>query len=402
MSPWGLVRANLIRNRGANLLFALLIAAAVALAIGVSAQERALRQASAHAADKFDLLIGAPGGRMDLMLAAIFARPLAVELVPGSLLAELAANRRVAFAAPVAFGDSVGDAPVIGTTAEFLAHLGGAVTGRIWATEAEAVAGAATGYAIGDTLAPAHGHGPGADGEAHGMGLTVVGIMPPTGTPWDGAVIVPVEQVWGVHGLATGKDPAGPDAARLGPPFDPAFTPGIPAIVVRPDSAASAYVLRQTYRTAATQAFFPAEVLVELYSYLGDVARLMQVFALATQALVILAILAGVSALMRLQRRQIGVLRALGAPRGYIGVATWVYLFALVAGGVTLGIALGWIAAQVVSTLFAGETGMAITARLTGRELSLAALTLAVGAVLAALPALLVARGPIPRALAEG
>lgn len=48
--PWGLARAMLWRFRAANLVFSLLISAAVALGVGLTAQERALRQGSARAA----------------------------------------------------------------------------------------------------------------------------------------------------------------------------------------------------------------------------------------------------------------------------------------------------------------------------------------------------------------
>lgn len=403
MNPLPLVRANLIRHLTANVLFALLIAAAVALAIGVSAQERALRRASAHAADPFSLLIGAPGGRIDLLLAAVFARPSAVGLVRGTILAELAADPQVRFVAPLAFGDSVGTSPVMGTTAAFVEHLaGGRIEGRVFASLSEAVAGAATGLRVGDRFTPAHGHGVAADAGAHeGEELVVVGRMAPTGTPWDNVVAVPVEQVWAVHGLATGRDPAGPEPDRIGPPWDPAFTPGLPAIVVEPASVPAAYRLRQAWRTAETQAFFPAESLVELYEYLGDVAALMAVFAFASQGLVILAILVGVMALMRLQQRQLGVLRALGAPRTYVGLATWAYLFALVLAGTLAGLGLGWGAAQVVSGAFSAETGMAVSAALTGAELRLALGTLLIGAALALLPALLVYRMPVAEALSR-
>ncbi|HEU0222183.1 MAG TPA: ABC transporter permease [Paracoccaceae bacterium] len=354
-------------------------------------------------------MIGAPGGQVDL--AAIFARPSAVGLVPGAYLAELEADPRVRFAAPLAFGDSVGEAPVMGTTAAFVTHLAdGRIAGRVFAATGEAVA--ATGLGLGDRFTPSHGLGPAADAAAHeGESIEVVGVMAPTGTPWDGVMaptgtpwdgvaIVPVEQVWAVHGLATGKDPGAPGAGAIGPPFDPAFMPGLPAIVAEPESVAAAYSLRQQYRTERSQSFFPAEALVELYGYLGDVADLMSLFALATQALVILAILAGVAALMRLQRRQIGVLRALGAPRLYVGLATWTYLGLLVLAGTAAGLGLGWEAAQIVSAFISTETGMAISAALTLDELALAGGTLAVGALLALLPAITVYRIPIAEALA--
>ncbi len=48
--------------------FVLVIALAVGFAAAITAQERALRQGSARAADRFDLVVAAPGSQTDLLL----------------------------------------------------------------------------------------------------------------------------------------------------------------------------------------------------------------------------------------------------------------------------------------------------------------------------------------------
>ena len=60
-NPLPVVMADYRRNRLLLAITFALIALAVAIGVGVIAQERALRQGSARAADDFDLLIGAPG-----------------------------------------------------------------------------------------------------------------------------------------------------------------------------------------------------------------------------------------------------------------------------------------------------------------------------------------------------
>ena len=62
--------------------------------------------------------------------------------------------------------------------------------------------------------------------------MTVVERMRPTGTPGDRAIVVPIEYNWVVHGLGTGHKPG---STRIGPPFDAAKLPGVPAIVVKPE-----------------------------------------------------------------------------------------------------------------------------------------------------------------------
>ncbi len=216
--------------------------------------------------------------------------------------------------------------------------------------------------------------------------------MASTGTPWDSAIVVPVEQPWHVHGLPTGHRPG---EEHIGPPFDPEHLPGVPAVVVKPDSVPTAYGLRSAYRSDDTTAFFPAEVLVQLYAVLGDVRSVLDVMALTTQLLVIAAILAGLMALIQLQRERFAVLRALGASRAYIFVVVWTGVTAMVVAGAILGLGLGYIVAQILSTFISRETGVAISATLGQPELVLAGLLILLGGLVALVPAALVHRQPV-------
>jgi len=102
---------------------------------------------------------------------------------------------------------------------------------------------------------------------------------------WDAAILVPVEDVWQVHGLASGHDVG--DLQHIGPPWNSKQLPGLPAIAIKPESVAAAYLLRGQFRSARSLALFPAEVLNELYLTLGNVRELMSLLAIATQVLVV-------------------------------------------------------------------------------------------------------------------
>src|SRR5690606_15937441 len=110
----------------------------------------------------------------------------------------------------------------------------------------------------------------------------------------DRALIIPVETVWDVHGLAGGETEA------IGGPYAESAVSGIPAAVVRAQSVADTYRLRQKYNTDETMAFFPAEVLIQLYSTLGDVRQVMTLMSVVTQGLVMLSVVASVLILFRL------------------------------------------------------------------------------------------------------
>ncbi|BDA86215.1 membrane protein [Aureimonas sp. SA4125] len=396
MNPFPIVKTLYDSNRATILLFIGLVALAVALGVAVSAQERALRQGSARAADRFDLIVAAPGSQTDILMNVVYLQPSAVELLAPETVARLLAEPKATLAAPIAFGDSVAGFSVVGTTAAFVDRLSGPLAeGRSFAAETEAVVGFASPYPMGATLRPAHGHGAAAEGP-HDSRLMVVGRMARTGTPWDTAIVVPVEQNWRVHGLPTGHPPG---ETRIGPPFDSAFLPGVPAVVLSPDTVPSAYGLRSAYRSEVTTAFFPAEVLVQLYAVLGDMRSVMDILTFTTQLLVVAAILAGLMALIQLQTERLAVLRALGASRWYIFAVVWTGVTAMIAIGSVIGILIGYGLAQILSIVITRETGIAMTPTLGKPELILAALVVAVGGLVALLPAALLHRRPLAETL---
>lgn len=414
MNPFPIVWASLLRNRFTVVLFIVVVALAVALGIAISAQERALRVGSARAADRFDLIVAAPGSFNDVLFSVVYLNPTAVELLDPAVTRALLAEPQADFVAPIGFGDNIDGAPVVGTIAPFVEHLSqGLAEGRSFAAINEAVVGALSPHRIGDSLAVSHGHGAGGGGDAddaadalaaggdapeHGDhdNLIVVGRMQPTGTPWDRAIVVPIEYNWVAHGLGTGHAPGD---THIGLPFADDALPGLPALVVKPANVAAAYGLRGQYRTAQSTAFFPAEVLVELYAVLGDATAIMSGLTLAAQALVIAAILAGIVAILDLQRQRFAVLRALGASRGFIFLTVWTYVAAMIVTGALIGLVLGWGLAAAVSELLAQNTGVAMRANIGGRELGLVGALVALGLALATIPALLVYQQPVVEGL---
>lgn len=442
------ILADLGRMKAGALVIVALVALAAALGVAVTLQERALRLGSARAADKFELVIGAPGSETQLVLSTVFLQPAALPLVGGDVLAALHDDPRVAWAAPVGFGDFHDGTPVIGTTARLISETApGMAQGRMFASEGEAVAGALTGLAPGDEITPTHGE-LGHDHE--NVRYRITGRLAPTNTPWDRAIMVPIQSVWRVHGMAAGHDHAedeahgslDPDAegprqsadhdnpesaaqhlvegeghgdldsaeqehaqdeahggfhpdAPLPEEEDWHGAPGVPAILVKPASIADAYKLRQDYRAQeGTMAVFPAEVLTGLYATLGDARQVLAAVAAAAQALVAVALLLVTLTHVGQRRRQIGALRALGAPRGAIFAMVWGELFALAAAGIALGLAAGIIAARLLSGAIAQRQGFELPVTLTAGDLAGLALLLAMAALLSALPAWLAYRQP--------
>lgn len=406
-NPLPVVRADLLRNAALACLTVALVAVSVASGIAVIAQERALRQGSARAADDFDLLVGANGSATQLVLTAVYLRTQAVPLLDGDILAQASTTPGVRYAAPLAFGDNWQGHPIVGTSADF-ASRGGSTPpshGRLFLRRGEAVVGANVSLPLGATFSPAHRahHADVADAEEAGENdahrthrYTVVGRLPARHNVWDTAILVPVEDVWDVHGLLPG---AGEAAAPIGPPWNSAHLPPVPAIAIKPVSVADAYRLRGLFRTPRSMALFPAEVLNDLYLALGNVRDLMSALALTTQVLVLAAVLMALLVGFLARQRQFAVLRALGASRLYVFSVVWLEVVLLVAAGAVCGIALGWLASWGLSQWLQTQLGFALPVQLGAAEATLVAGMLLSGAVVGVVPAWLVYRRPIAQGL---
>ena len=394
-APRPLVRALLRRYGWVNVVFVLLIAVSVGMSIGLLAQERGLRDGSARAADKFDVIVAAPGSELTLLLAAVYLQPTAVPLVGGDVFQAVLSHDRVDFAAPLAFGDSYNGDPVVGTTAQFARHLSdGRIEGRLFATPFEALAGADVALSLGDRFVPAHGLGASAETDWHSDALTIVGRLARTGSPWDRAILTPIEGVWLTHAMGTGKSETGsPEETRLGPPYDPELFPGTPAIIVRASSLAGSYAVQSEFNQRAdAMAFFPGTVLARLHNVLGDMRAAMSIMSGVTQILVAASVLTGLSVLTRLFRPHVILLRTLGAPTRFVMAVVWSYAVTLLFAGTAIGLGIGSGASALLSRYVTAETGIYVATGLGWSEMHLAAGFLSGGAVLSLILSIWAAR----------
>ena len=294
MNPLMLIKGELRRSFGGILALALVLALSLSLGVGVSMTERAVRQGTARAGDAFDLLVGAQGSSVQLMLGAVYLRPQSLPLVPGGAVTEILTQEGVVWAAPLAFGDRWNASPLVGTTTDMVT-LGGNRTlaeGRAFAAQDEAVLGAGVPLLLGEAFSPMHGQVSASHNEHGHVRYKAVGRLPETGTPWDNAILIPIESVWAVHDAL-------PDAGHglpLGHLFEGKGSPlpGVSAVVVKPESIAAAYRLRAFWQTATLpdadgrpvnmQGVFTGEVLTELFATLGDMRDIMTGMAYAGHA----------------------------------------------------------------------------------------------------------------------
>lgn len=396
----------------------ILLALSVALSTVVTLQERAVRLGTARASEKFDLVVGAAGSDTQLTLSSVFLQPSPLPLMSGAMLGKLTADPRVAFAAPIGFGDSAMGFPIVGTTTQLIAALSPELAeGAIFARLGEAVIGSAVDLPIGGRVNPMHGTVE-TGGHSHAeLSYRVSGKMAATGTAWDRAILVPIRAVWQLHGMG-GHDHDHEDAAVknaqgslavIGPndthnhdaridvdaPLDEQFdasSPGIPAVLVKPKTIADAYRLRQEYRSDTTLSIFPAEVLTRLYSTLGDARKLLLGIAIGTQVIVVFALLLVAVMHIGARKRQIGALRAFGAPVSAVMAIVWGELFFLLVLGILLGLSIGYAAAHVITAWLTAATAVRMPVEFSVDDLYGAGGFILVAAIVSLVPALLTLR----------
>ena len=402
------ILSDLRRLWAGSLVVILLVSLATALGVTVTLQERALRLGTASAADKFDLVIGAAGSETQLVLSSVFLQAAPLPLVGGDTLVSLTQDPRVAWAAPVGFGDSFAGYPIVGTTTALIENTaGGFLEGVGFEDGEDAVIGAAVDLPLGTEIKPMHGTAQ-EGGHTHTeIAYHVQGRLKPTGTPWDKAILVPISSVWHIHGMdAEGHAEVDHDHAhetahahehgeeKKGGLLEifSAGTPGVPAILVKPKSIADAYKLRQQYRQGNTLAVFPGEVLTRLYATLGDAREVLSIVAIGAQVLVAASLILVTLIHVVQRRKQIGALRAFGAPRASISLIVWTELFALFATGIGLGFAIGFSAAKIITGMLMAKSGVVMPVEFASADAMQAGLLLAVAAIFATLPAWLAYR----------
>ena len=180
-----------------------LCALGLASAISIVWLQSLLETHARRQAQGIDIVVGAQGSALQNVLAAVYY----LDVPNGNIrLAEvdaLRANPLVAKAIPIALGDSVAGARIVGTTPEFVSFYGATLaSGELPTAPMDAVIGAAvaarTGLKVGDSFVGAHGLGD-VGVEHNSYPYRVSGLLSPTGRVIDQTVVTLLESVWLVH-----------------------------------------------------------------------------------------------------------------------------------------------------------------------------------------------------------
>lgn len=207
-----------IRQRAlASFLTALSVALGVTLMVSVLVVHGIVDRIFSQNSSGYNLVVGAKGSPLQLVLNTIYHLSNPVENIPYLYFKELKANPRVVNAIPICMGDVTmeGNFRIIGTSPEFFEveyhpDKKFRARGHFLEDDFDAVIGsrvaAVNGWNIGSTFQPAHGVAD--DDHVHEEKFTVVGVLAPTGTPNDNGVYIHINGFYQIAGHAKPADEA--------------------------------------------------------------------------------------------------------------------------------------------------------------------------------------------------
>jgi putative ABC transport system permease protein len=393
-----------LRARSLNtLLNILLLALGVATIVLLLLATTQLDQRMRRDAQGIDLVIGAKGSPMQVILSSIYHLDVPTGNIPYKQALEISRHRMVKKAIPLALGDSYKGARIVGTTPDYLAHYDAKFAqGKRWDKVLEVVIGAEVAARTGLKLgAKFHGsHGMGDEGEAHeAHPYVVVGILERSGTVLDRLVICSVESVWAMHADHHEIKDIN-DIANQMKEEEKEYT----ALLIQYASPIAAAMLpRYVNNNSAMQAASPAYETARLFSIIGVGVDVLRGFAL------VLVFSAGLSVFIALynalneRRYDLAVMRTLGArPLTLMLLLLFEGLLLALIGGV-LGVALGHALAEVLGYALKAAQQVSVTGwTWVQAEWWVLVLAAGVGVVAALIPAWRAYRTDIAGTLARG
>jgi putative ABC transport system permease protein len=314
----------------------------------------------------------------------------------------LAQQPGVAWTVPVSLGDSHRGYPVLGTTPAYFDHFRYGdrrelrlVAGKRFDGIFEAVLGAEVaerlGYRPGEKIALAHGSGEGPAAAHSDKPFVVTGILERTGTPVDRTVHVSLESMEALHLDWAGGAPI-PGLSIPAPlvrKFD--LTPkNVTAVFVGLDNRAAVFGLQRAvsgHRGEALMGVLPGVALDELWQLVAVAERYAQLVSMLVVAVGLTGLVAVILAGLNERRRELAILRSVGARPLDIFALLALEGGALALLGAALGAALVWALALALAPWLQANYGLTLRGGPPGAvEWQLLAGIIAVGAIASLLP----------------
>ena len=364
---------SVLNRRATAGLTLLAVALSIAMLLGVEKVRREARGAFANTISGTDLIVGARSGAIQLLLYTVFRIGNATSNISWESYRQVTDLPRVRWTVPIMLGDSHRGFRVMGTTRGYFEHYRYARTeslafasGGPFEDVFDAVLGAEVaerlGYALGDSIIVSHGVGEVSFFDHDDKPFRVAGILARTGTPVDRTVHVGVEGFTAMHvdwqagtpvpGLKITADEA--RAMDLTPKTVTAFLVGL-------DSKIAIFGVQRRineYREEPLLAIIPGVALQELWDLMSVAENVLRVVSVMVVATGLLGMLTVILSSLEARRREMAVLRSVGARPLHVFTLFTSEAGVLALLGAAAGVALLYLALAAGQPIVAREFGL--------------------------------------------
>jgi len=329
------------------------IGLSVALFLGVEKLRTGAKESFADTISGTDLIVGARSGGVQLLLYSVFRIGNATNNMTWESFEDIAARPEVAWAVPLSLGDSHRGFRVLGTTSEYfdryrfrrdrgLSFAAGERFEDLYDAVLGADVAAALNYELGDEIIISHGI---ASFSHHDdKPFRVAGILEKTGTPADRTVVVSLEGIEAIHvdWSGGGRVPGLRISAEEARAMD--LSPkAVTAAMIGVESKLTIFRLQRAineYREEPLLAILPGVALQELWAVVG----VAETALLGVSAMVVVTALLGMTAMifagLNERRREMAILRSVGAGPGVVMALLAAEAALLAAAGCAAGVTL--------------------------------------------------------------
>ena len=338
MKLLSLALRSLWNRRGTALLTTAAIAISVTLVLSVQMVRHSAREGFASTVSGVDLIVGARSGQLNLLLYSVFHVGEPTAAVSWENYQRIARHRDVAWTIPLQLGDSHRGHRVVGTTDDFFRHFRfgdnaalRAASGPLTLAGDTAVLGAEAArlleYSVGDELVVSHGVGEVSFRSHAAHPLRVGAILERTGTPLDRSIHVSLGTLGEMHGHAAEE----PDSVS-------AFMVGMRNRVMTLTMQRAI----NTFRAEPLQAIVPAATLTELWRLVGVADKALLLVAGCVVLAGLLGMQAALLTSLNERRREMAILRSVGAAPRHVLTLLVLEAGALALAGIAIGVALAY------------------------------------------------------------
>jgi putative ABC transport system permease protein len=377
----------------ASALTAVSVALGVGLVIASVLMAQGIKEAFLASATDYNLVVGAKGSPMQLVLGVVFRMDVATPNIQYSIYEALREDPRVEAAVPMMVGDAYQGFRYVATNGGYFAALPwrrksfSLSGGRFFrddppeAPSYEAVVGAEaasrTGLRIGDRFYEGE--------EMAEHPLTVVGILNPTHSADDRAIFMSLSSFWEMNEVARGQ----------------AVKP-LTAVLVRPKRLSDLPGLHREHNVAPeTQAVLPSGVILTIFNMMAVAQEALTMILATVGAIVLLYVFVAMYSATLERRREIATMRALGARRTTVLGIVLIESSTLAAVGGIVGIIGGHAAAYLAAATLATRSGLVTQPfLLDALQPAILAIVILLGTLAGLLPAVLAYRMEVTENLA--